>query len=264
MPYTTDLYNDPGAESRHSPFVIAIELTGVKALPSIFNAVILIAVISVANACTFGSTRTIQALAQAGMGPKLLAYVDKRGRPLFIVVIQLLFGLLAFVNLAPSGGNIFSWLLALSGLSSFFIFGSIAVAHIRFRRAWKYNGHSLDEIPYKASCGIIGSYICAIMNFVFIMASFYAALWPEGGPYLNTEYFFQQFLAGPFTIFLYFLWKVYSWYNIREHRPLYVRTKDIDIYSGIREGQADLLNGLEPEKKHGPKAWALSAIGALI
>ena len=28
------------------------------------------------------------------------------------------------------------WLLALSGLSSFFIFGSIAIAHIRFRKAW--------------------------------------------------------------------------------------------------------------------------------
>lgn len=55
-----------GEESRHSPFVIAIQLANIKALPSIFNAVILIAVISVANSCTFGSTRTIQALAANG------------------------------------------------------------------------------------------------------------------------------------------------------------------------------------------------------
>lgn len=59
-------YSDQGAVSRHSPFVIAIQLAGIKVLPSIFNAVILIAVISVANSCTFGSTRTIQALAANG------------------------------------------------------------------------------------------------------------------------------------------------------------------------------------------------------
>ena len=70
------------------------------------------------------------------MGPKLFAYVDKQGRPMVVVLLQLLFGCLAFLNLAPGGGNIFSWLLALSGLSSFFIFGSIAIAHIRFRQAW--------------------------------------------------------------------------------------------------------------------------------
>jgi amino acid transporter len=60
------LFNAPGAESRRSPFVIAIELAGIKALPSIFNAMILISVMSVANSCTFGSTRTFQALAANG------------------------------------------------------------------------------------------------------------------------------------------------------------------------------------------------------
>jgi amino acid permease len=70
------------------------------------------------------------------MGPKLFAYVDRKGRPVVVTILQIIFGCLAFINLAPSGGTIFGWLLALSGLSSFFIFGSIAVAHIRFRKAW--------------------------------------------------------------------------------------------------------------------------------
>jgi amino acid permease len=71
------------------------------------------------------------------MGPKLFAYVDKKGRPLVVTLLQVLFGCLAFINLdTASGGTIFDWLLALSGLSAFFIYGSIAVAHIRFRMAW--------------------------------------------------------------------------------------------------------------------------------
>jgi amino acid transporter len=67
VPADSPLYNRTGGASRTSPFVIAIELAGIKVLPSIFNAVILIAVMSVANSCTYGSTRTIQALAANGM-----------------------------------------------------------------------------------------------------------------------------------------------------------------------------------------------------
>ena len=66
VPSDTVLYQSEGGSSRHSPFVIAIQLAGIKALPSIFNAVILISVMSVANSCTFGSTRTLQALAANG------------------------------------------------------------------------------------------------------------------------------------------------------------------------------------------------------
>lgn len=66
VPANSPLYSSEGSTSRHSPFVIAIELAGIKVLPSIFNAVILISVMSVANSCTFASTRTIQALAANG------------------------------------------------------------------------------------------------------------------------------------------------------------------------------------------------------
>ena len=154
VPADSPLYSGEGAESRHSPFVIAIQLAGIKVLPSIMNAVILIAVMSVANSCTYGSTRTIQALAangeffpgnyhtgyntdcNAGMAPKFLAKIDKKGRPINVVILQLLFGCLAFINLAESGGEIFTWLLSLSGLAILFIYGGVGLAHIRFRMAW--------------------------------------------------------------------------------------------------------------------------------
>lgn len=70
------------------------------------------------------------------MAPKFLAYIDSKGRPLSVVILQLLFGCLAFINLAEDGGTIFNWLLSLSGLSILFIYGGIALAHIRFRAAW--------------------------------------------------------------------------------------------------------------------------------
>jgi len=279
VPANSPLFSAPGAESRRSPFVIAIELAGIKALPSIFNAMILISVMSVANSCTFGSTRTFQALAANGMGPRIFSYVDRKGRPLTVVLLQLLFGCLAFINLDQSGGgNIFNWLLALSGLSSFFIFGSIAVSHIRFRSAWKLNGHSVDELPFRAAFGIYGSYICAVMNFLCLAAQFYVALWPVGGPNFVVTTFFQDYLAGPFLIFLYFTWKIYSWFRVPEHRPLYVKVRDIDIYTGMREGQMEVSGRDVPDdvrrqsiaqlrsehQRVGVAGWAKAAVGNIF
>lgn len=70
------------------------------------------------------------------MAPKFLAYIDKKGRPLAVVFLQLCFGCLAYINLASDGSVIFGWLLALSGITVLFVFGGIGLAHIRFRQAW--------------------------------------------------------------------------------------------------------------------------------
>lgn len=168
------LMSAKGADTKFSPFVIAIQEAGVKGLPSVFNAVITLAVISVANSCTFGSTRTIQALALQGMAPRPLAYVDKKGRPITTVVLQLAFALLAFINQAKGvGEKMFQWLLALSGVSAFFVWGSICLAHIRFRRAWARQGHSVEELPFVALGGVWGSYLGLALNIVCFMAQFY-------------------------------------------------------------------------------------------
>jgi yeast amino acid transporter len=244
VPSDSELYTAEGSTSRHSPFVIAIQLAGIKVLPSIFNAVILIAVMSVANSCTFGSTRTIQALAANGMAPKILAYIDKKGRPLPVTILQLLFGCLAFINLASNGGDIFNWLLALSGLSIIFIYGSIALAHIRFRMAWKLQGHTVAELPFRAAFGIYGSYVCVLISVLALIAQFYVALYPVGGPNLDANTFFQLYLAGPLLIFLYLVWKIYSWFTRPADRPIWIKIKDIDVYTGMRDEQS-VISGLD-------------------
>lgn len=103
-----------------SPFVIAIQNAGIKVLPSIFNVVILISVLSVGNSSTYGSTRTIAALAEIGQAPKIFSYIDKKGRPMVALAFSLLFSGLAYINIAPVGVTVFNWLIALSGLSAFF------------------------------------------------------------------------------------------------------------------------------------------------
>ncbi|OTA93085.1 hypothetical protein M434DRAFT_395960 [Hypoxylon sp. CO27-5] len=228
------LKNSSGANSSFSPFVLAIEDAGIAVLPSIFNAVITISVISVANSCTFGSTRTMQAMAERGMAPKFLSYVDKAGRPLWCVVIQLAFGLLGYIGVASKGLDVFTWLLSLSGLSYFFVWGSCCVAHIRFRLAWKSQGRILKEIPYRAPLGIWGSAIGLGLNFLCLIATFYNALYPSPDATPEAAAFFQQYLAAPIVMLLYVFWKFKSgkW-------QMWVKLNDIDLMAGARPLEID-------------------------
>lgn len=172
------LLGSSGANTKASPFVLAIELAGIKVLPTIFNVVITISVLSVANSAMYASTRTFQAMAMYKMMPSSFGYVDSHGRPVVTIVLQILFGLLAFINEKTSSGEVlFSWLLALTGVSWYFIYGSICVAHIRFRSAWKFNGHTPKELPHQATFGVWGSYVGVFLNFICLCAQIYTALW---------------------------------------------------------------------------------------
>jgi amino acid transporter len=117
------------------------------------------------------------------------------------------------------------------------------------------------------------------MNFLCLAAQFYVALYPIGGPNLDPTTFFQDYLAGPFLIVLYVGWKVYSWFWRPEHRPLYVAIKDIDIYTGMREGQLEQISGeglsaeqrresimgLQDEKqKKGAMGWAKAVVQSVF
>lgn len=247
------LANATGSNSRFSPFVLAIKDAGIQVLPSIFNAVITISVISVANSCTYGSTRTMQALAERGMGPKFLSYVDRKGRPLWCIVIQLAFGLLGYIVDAPNGGDAFTWLLALSGLAYFFVWGSCCLAHIRFRMAWKAQGRDFREIPYQAPLGVWGSWIGFFLVWVCLIATFYNALYPSPTSTPNAEYFFTQYLGAFVVILLYLFWKVYS----RGSR-LYIKLQDIDLVSGSRPLDPSEFDDPTAKKPHWAKRVARS------
>lgn len=156
--------------SQASPFVLAAKYAGLRGFDDFMNAVILVSVLSIGVSSVYGGSRTLTALAQQGYAPKLFTYVDRSGRPLPSVGIIILFGFLAYISLSSSGPVIFNWLLALSGLAALFTWGSINLAHIRFRKAWAMQGHTLDEIPFKAAGGVWGSYMGLFLIFIVLVA----------------------------------------------------------------------------------------------
>lgn len=153
-----------------SPFVIVAEDAGIPAFGTFVNVVILLAVVSIGLSGVYGGSRTLTALAEQGYAPKCFAYIDRAGRPLVSTITIIMFGPIAYVSEAAAGTVVFDWLLALSGLAALFTWGSICLAHIRFRQAWAYHGHSLEELPFRAVFGVYGSWLGFILVILVLIA----------------------------------------------------------------------------------------------
>lgn len=247
-------YNHPsllghGKDASASPFVIAISSAGIQILPGLMNAVILVAVLSVGNSAVFGSSRTLAALADQHQAPAFLSYVDRRGRPLASILVAAAVGLLAFIP-AP---QVLDWLLAVSGLSSVLTWGSICLAHVRFRAAWAARGREVGDLAFQAQGGVVGSWVGLGGNLVVLVAQFWTAGWPVGGGEGTgrgrVEGFFLGFLCVPIVGVMYVAHKI--WYRTR-----WVGIGEMDVDTGRREWRMGVLaDSREREEREGWPMW---------
>lgn len=219
-----------------SPLVIAIQNGGIKGLPSLMNAVILIAVLSVANSAVYACSRCIVSMAEIGNFPRVLAHVDKKGRPLYAIAITLFVGLLSFVAASNKRDDVFTWLSALSGLSTLFCWFAINLAHLRFRHAMKRQNRSLEELPYVSMTGEWGSWYGCIVIGLVLIASFWTSLFPAGSNGADVTSFFESYLSLPIFVVCYVGHKIWK----RDLR-LYINLSEVDVDSGRVDADVETL-----------------------
>ncbi|KAI1365000.1 putative amino acid permease [Xylaria arbuscula] len=238
--------------ARASPFVIAIEHAGIDVLPSIMNVVILISVLSVGNSSVFGSSRTLAALADQNQAPRILSYVDRKGRPLVAIMVSSSVGLLSYLADLEQEGEVLDWLVAISGLSSIFTWASICLAHIRFRQAWAYRGHKVSELAFRSQVGVYGSWVGLIINLLILVAQFWIGAWPVGYTHMTSaelaKSFFLVYLAAPVVIIFY----IGHWFW---HRTSIIRVADMDVDTGRRDFNLPILIAQEREEKKNWPKW---------
>ncbi|KAI1819202.1 amino acid permease [Xylaria intraflava] len=253
VPYNEKkLLNDKDMPTMASPFVIAIENARIDVLPSVMNAVILISVLSVGNSSVFGSSRTLAALADQNQAPTILSYVDRRGRPLVAIMVASAVGLLAYLANLKQEEEVLDWLVAISGLSSILTWGSICLAHIRFRKAWACNGHKVSELAFKSQVGVLGSWLGLTINGLILIAQFWVGAWPvdymQKTPLQLAKSVFLVFLGVP-VVSLFFVVH-YFW-----HRTSIVRVADMDVDTGRRDFHLPILLAQERGEKQSWPRW---------
>lgn len=253
VPYTDPrlLNEKSSADAKASPFVISIQNAGIEGLPSVMNVVIMISVLSVGNSAIYGSSRTLAALAEQKQAPAAFAYIDRKGRPLVSICFASVLGLLAFLAATNKQDDAFNWMLALSGLAAIFTWGSICLAHIRFRAAWHLQGHTVEELSFRSPVGVWGSWVGFIFNCLILVAQFWTGFAPVNWHHMTVDAlvinFFQAYLAAPIVIVMYLGHKYYS-------KTYIVQLKDMDLTTGKREMDLKMLMHDEEIER---KAWPL-------
>lgn len=90
-------------------------------------------------------------MAHSGKAPRFLGRTNSRGVPVWAILLTNAVGSIAMMNVSTGASRAYGYIVNLSGVSTFLVWGSISFIHIRFRRAWAAQKRSLDELEYKSS-----------------------------------------------------------------------------------------------------------------
>lgn len=238
-----DLLNGT-SDAASSPLVIAADLAGVNALPSIINAVLLTVVLSAANSNVYSGSRILVGLAQEGSAPHILARTTASGVPYVAVSCTAVFGLLGFLNESNSGGTVFTWLLNITAVAGFIAWTCINISHIFFMRALKARGVSRDTLPYKAMWQPWFCWYGMCFNILIIITNGFTAFMPW-----DTAHFFSAYVSLMLFAALYIGHKLVC-------RTKFVRPEEADLDTGRRE--VDMMEF--EEKRHTSLAGKMASV----
>ncbi|KAG5913608.1 hypothetical protein E4U53_004827 [Claviceps sorghi] len=248
---TNSNHHDEATDTNASPLVIAFQEAGLQVFPSLVNAVILIAVLSVGNSAVFGSSRTLAALATLRLAPRSLAYIDRKGRPLVAIATAALVGLLGYLAELPQRDRILDWLISISGLSGVFTWATICACHIQFRRAWAAHGRPDHHLPYRSALGVNASLLGLFLTLATITAHIWVALFPVDYPALPRGDRLQNAilkLTGVVAVAV-----CYVGHKL-VYRTRYIPADKVDVDTGRREYNAHWLHVREAEER---EVWPL-------
>lgn len=164
-----------------SPFVIAIQQAGVKGLPDFLNAIIMVAVASIAAESFFIASRILRSMAHQRLIPGLLAQVDSKGRPIPSLVLTTAMTLLmTYINLSAGGTTVFDWLSQIASTGYFMVWVFVAITSFRFRAALQAQNDPLFTQVYAWKCALwplppIWLLACCSL---YMACSLYLALYP--------------------------------------------------------------------------------------
>lgn len=230
VPYNSDeliFATKASSSASASPFVVAIKLAGIDALPGILNGCILLFVFSASNSDLYIASRTIYGLASEGKAPRIFKRTDARGVPIYALGLSAAFGLLAFMNVSDDSKTVFGYFVNLVTIFGLLTWISILVAHIYFVRARKAQNVPDTALAFKAPLGVAGSYGALALCILIALTKNFAAFVHSPKTYGNfdTKNFVTGYLGIPLYLIMIF---GYKWWTKCQG----VKPHEADLWSG--------------------------------
>ncbi|KAK4542481.1 hypothetical protein LTR36_006733 [Oleoguttula mirabilis] len=229
VPYNSDLLifaTKKSSSAAASPFVVAIQIAGIKVLPGFLNGCILIFVFSGANSDLYVASRTIHGLALKRQAPSFLAITDKRGVPYYSLGLSALICCIAFMNVSTSSKVVFAYFVNLVSIFGLLTWISILVSHIYFVRARRAQGIPDHAMPYKSPFGLWGSVIALFFCCLIALTKNFS-VFTHSKTYGSFDY--KNFITGYLGIPLYLIMICGYKVIMRTHG---VKPHEADLFSG--------------------------------
>ena len=133
-----------------SPMTIAIQNAGWEAGVHLINIFILMTCLSAVNSSIYIGSRTLLFMAQRKKAPRFLGYTNSHGIPVSAIVFTNLLGTLSMMNVSTGAGAAYTYIVNLSGVSTFLLWGAISFIHLRLRSAWAKQGRHENQLPFRS------------------------------------------------------------------------------------------------------------------
>ncbi|KAF2427118.1 hypothetical protein EJ08DRAFT_699747 [Tothia fuscella] len=228
--------SDQSGTAAQSPFVIAASAAGIKAIPSVVNAVVISSAWSSLNQALLSGTRVLYGLALKKQAPKIFLRTTSWGVPYVCVLLQTAFMFLAFMSLLNGALTVFYWFLNLTACGVLISWITILVNHRRLILAMKKQGIPLSHLSWRNSWTVYSTPIALVFCVVILLSNGFSVFTRGRG---STSTFVSAYLDILLVIAAFLIWKLVK-------RTRIVSLHEIDLqgaFEDIRLHPEDL----EPE-----------------
>ncbi|KXT15493.1 hypothetical protein AC579_3398 [Pseudocercospora musae] len=198
---------DQSGTAAQSPFVIAASAAGIKAIPSVVNAVVITSAWSSSNQALLAGTRVLYALALKKQAPKLLLRTTSWGVPYICVMVQTAFMFLAFMSLSSGALTVFYWFVDLTACGVLISWISILINHQRLMLAMKKQAIPSSALPWHNAWTRFSTPVALVLSVVILFTSgfsnFTKGNWSSSG-------FVSSYLDIPLVLTAFVLWKFFK------------------------------------------------------
>ncbi|MCF6776960.1 amino acid permease [Thiotrichales bacterium 19X7-9] len=204
-------FNDPALAQQDSiessPFTLVFQqYFGLGFATNFLNLVILVALISAANASMYASTRTLWHMGNSGQVPKLFSKTTFYGLPIYALLATALVGSSIFLASFIGNGRFFAVIINVSSLCGFIAWFGIALSHYCFRK--KIIKGDTSQLVYKAKWFPYAPLISMVFIGLIIIGQSY-----DVSETLTIGGFLKQYGALVGFIIIILAHKLYTYFN---------------------------------------------------